>query len=244
MKEIAGKRRGYGCARVHAHIRREGWLVNHKRVHRLWKEACLQLPRKRPRPKRLKGPKEWLERGKEPNEIWAVDFVFDRTTNEKGLRILTVEDECTRYSLALKAERRMNHRVVKFVLANLFLRHGLPKVIRSDNGGEFAATAAKEWLESLGVEARFIDPGKPWQNGINESFNGRLRDEFLNGETFETLEEARLKLEVWRTYYNEDRLHSSLGYRPPAELYEGKPAGQAPVATLPAPAQRAKEVVA
>lgn len=244
IKTIATKRRRYGYLRVHAQLRRDGWTVNHKRVHRIWKEEKLQIPRKRPRPKRPARIKMPIERGSYVNDIWAMDFVFDRTMDGKALKFLTVEDESSRYCLQIKTERRMNHRMVKWVLADLFLKYGLPRAIRSDNGGEFVAQNLKGWLVDLGIDLRLIEPGKPWQNGMNESFNGRFRDECLNGESFANLEEARVKVDQWREDYNEARLHSSLGYKPPGEVFRAEPSGEAPVATLPTPPQMVKEVVA
>jgi transposase InsO family protein len=129
--------------------------------------------------------------------------------------LLTVVDEYTRECLAIKVARRFNSRDVLTTLAGLFLQKGLPDNIRSDNGAEFTAKAVREWLQRLGVQTLFIEPGSPWENGYNESFNGKLRDELLNGEIFTTLLEARVLVEQWREEYNTVRPHSSLGYKPP-----------------------------
>ena len=130
--------------------------------------------------------------------------------------MLTVIDEFTRECLAIEVARRLRHDDVLDCLARLFSRHGPPDYIRSDNGAEFTAIAVREWLPRLGVKTLFIEPGSPWENGYNESFNGKLRDELLNGEIFYTLREAQVLIERWRHHYNTVRPHSSLGYRPPA----------------------------
>ena len=150
------------------------------------------------------------------NHVWTYDFVFDRTHNGRALKMLTVVDEYTRESLAIEVDRRLTSRDVIRVLARLMLRYGIPERIRSDNGPEFVAKAVREWLARLGTETLFIEPGSPWENGYIESFNGKLRDELLNGEIFYTLTEARVLIEMWRRHYNQVRPHSSLGYRPPA----------------------------
>ena len=149
------------------------------------------------------------------NHVWAYDFVFERTREGRPLKFLTVVDEFTRQCLAIEVARKQSSRDVLRMLAALMLRHGIPKHIRSDNGPEFVAKAVREWLSRLGVETVFIEPGSPWENGYIESFNGKLRDELLNGEIFTTLEEAKVLTEVWRREYNQVRPHSSLGYKPP-----------------------------
>jgi putative transposase len=207
-------------------LKREGWRVNHKRVARIWRREGLKVPSKQPKRGRL-----WLNDGscirlrpEHRNHVWAYDFVFDRTHNGRALKLLTVVDEYTRESLAIEVDRRMTSRGVLRVLARLMLQHGLPRHIRSDNGPEFVATAVREWLAKLEVETLFIEPGSPWENGYIESFNGKLRDELLNGEIFTTLTEARVLIERWRNQYNRVRPHSSLGYRPPApEVVPGPP---------------------
>jgi len=144
--------------------------------------------------------------------------VQDRTHDGRTIRTLTVIDEYTRQCLAIEVARRLRHDDVLHVLAGLFARHGPPDHIRSDNGSEFTAIAVREWLPRLGVKTLFIEPGSPWENGYNESFNGKLRDELLNGEIFYTLQEAKVLIERWRQHYNTVRPHSSLGYRPPAPV--------------------------
>jgi len=148
--------------------------------------------------------------------VWSYDFVMDRTHDGKAFRILTVLDEYTRESLAIHVRRKLNSQDVLHVLSKLFLRHGPPKHIRSDNGPEFVAKAVRDWLARMDVGTLFIEPGSPWENGYCESFNGKLRDELLNGEIFYTLKVAQVLIERWRDFYNTQRPHSSLGYRPPA----------------------------
>ena len=216
----------YGYRRITALLRAEGWHVNHKRVERIWRREGLRVPQKQPKRGRL-----WLNDGscvrlrpEHKNHVWAYDFVFDRTHNGRALKILTVVDEYTRQSVAVEVDRRFRSQDVLRVLARLMLEHGTPEYIRSDNGPEFVAHAVRKWLKRLDVGTLFIEPGSPWENGYIESFNGKLRDELLNGEIFYTLGEAKVLIEMWRRHYNEVRPHSSLGYRPPApEAVPGPP---------------------
>ena len=150
------------------------------------------------------------------DHVWAYDFVFDRTADGRKLRLLTIVDEYTRECLAVDVARRLNSQDVLARLAELFVRRGVPVHIRSDNGPEFTARAVRHWLKRLEVQTLFIQPGSPWENGYVESFNGKLRDECLNLERFDTLLEAQVLVERWRCQYNQLRPHSSLGYRPPA----------------------------
>lgn len=140
----------------------------------------------------------------------------DRLADGKKIRMLTVIDEYTRRCLAIRVANRLKSDDVLEALSDLFIEHGLPDYIRSDNGSEFTATTLREWLKQLNVKTAYIEPGSPWENGYNESFNGRLRDELLNGEVFYTLKEAQTIIEQWRQHYNHIRPHSSLGYQPPA----------------------------
>ena len=150
------------------------------------------------------------------NHVWSYDFVMDRTHDGKAFRMLTVIDEFTRECLAIPVERKLNSESVVDCIAELFVKHGPPDHIRSDNGAEFTAHAVREWLGRIGVKTLYIEPGSPWENGYNESFNGKLRDEMLNGEIFYSLREAQVLIERWRHHYNTVRPHSALGYRPPA----------------------------
>ena len=216
----------YGYRRITALLHREGWHVNHKRVERLWRQEGLRVPARQPKRGRL-----WLAdgsivrlRAEHPNHVWAYDFVFDRTADGRKLRMLTVVDEYTRECLAIEVARKLSSQEVLAVLADLCVRRGPPAYIRSDNGPEFVARAVRRWLGRIGVQTLFIEPGSPWENGYIESFNGRLRDEHLNGERFDTLLEAQVLIEAWRNEYNRVRPHSSLGYRSPApEVVAGAP---------------------
>ena len=216
----------YGYRRITALLQREGWQVNHKRVERLWRQEGLRVPAKQPKRGRL-----WLAdgsivrlRAEHPNHVWAYDFVFDRTSDGRKLRMLTVVDEYTRECLAIEVARRLRSQDVLAVLADLCVSHGPPSYMRSDNGAEFTARAVRRWLARIDVQTLFIEPGSPWENGYIESFNGRLRDEFLNGERFDTLLEAQVLIETWRNEYNQIRPHSSLAYRSPApEVLAGEP---------------------
>ena len=215
---LATKYGRYGYRRITALLKQDGWRVNHKRVERIWRREGLKVPQKQPKRRRL-----WFNDGscirKRPeyrNHVWAYDFVMDRTHNGKRFRMLTIIDEYTRECLAIKVDRKLNSTDVVDTLLDLFVMHGVPDYIRSDNGSEFTARLVREWLKRLKVKTLFIEPGSPWENGYNESFNGKLRDELLNGEIFYTLKEAQVLIEQWRQEYNTVRPHSSLGYKPPA----------------------------
>ena len=208
----------YGYRRITALLHQEGWGVNHKRVERIWRQAGLKVPAKQPRRGRL-----WLTNGScvrlrpaWPNHVWAYDFVATRTQDGRPLRLLTILDEYTRECLAIEVARRLRADDVLHRLAALFVQRGVPVCLRSDNGPEFTAQAVRGWLARVGATTLYIEPGSPWENGYIEGFNGKLRDECLNGELFYTLLEARVLIERWRQTYNHLRPHSALGYRPPA----------------------------
>lgn len=192
--------------------------MNHKRVERIWRQEALKVPQKQPQRSRI-----WLNDGSSVrhrpthrDHVWAYDFVQARTHDGRPLRLLTIVDEFTRECLAIDVARRLNSEQVLERLAWLMATRGVPEFIRSDNGPEFVATAVREWLSKVGVKTLYIEPGSPWENGYVESFNGKLRDELLNGEIFYTLIEAKVLIERWRVEYNTIRPHSALGYRPPA----------------------------
>ena len=215
---LAGQYGRYGYRRVTALLRAEGWHVNHKRVERIWRREGLKVPKKQPRRGRL-----WLNDGScirlrpcWPHPVWAYDFVQGRTHDGKVFRMLTLIDEYTRACLAIEVGRKLCSDDVLHCLSALFARHGAPEHIRSDNGPEFTAQVVRDWLPRVGVRTLFIEPGSPWENGYNESFNGKLRDELLNGELFYTLKKAKVLIEQWRRHDNTVRPHSALGYRPPA----------------------------
>ena len=216
--ELATQYGRYGYRRVTALLRGEGWRVNHKRVARLWRREGLNVPQKQPKRGRL-----WLPDGscirRRPeyrHHVWAYDFVAERTHDGRPLKILSVVDEYSRECLALVVARRLRATDVLETLADLFVTHGVPAHLRSDNGPEFSAELVRLWLEALQVRTLFIEPGSPWENGSVESFNGTLRDELLDREIFYTVTEAKVLIERWRREYNQVRPHSALGYRPPA----------------------------
>jgi transposase InsO family protein len=183
----------YGYQRVTGLLRNEGWIVNHKRAG--------SIVRLRP---------------EFPKHVWSYDFLPDRTHNGLPFRILNVIDEYTRECLAVRMARRLTHKDVLEVLPDLFCEKGVPGHIRSGNGSEFTAKRVRHWLARLAVRPLFIEPGSPWQNGYIESFNGKMRNEFLAREIFSSVKEAQLLIEMWRRHYNTIRPPSSLGYRPPA----------------------------
>ena len=208
----------YGYRRVTDMLRIEGWGVNHKRVERIWRQEGLKVPQRQPKRGRL-----WLNDGScirlRPlyrGHVWSYDFVASRTHDGRALKLLTVLDEHTRECLAIVVARKIRSHDVLEVLADLFVRHGPPEYLRSDNGPEFTAKLVRRWLGRVGVETLFIEPGSPWENGYNESFNGKLRDELLNGEIFYSLAEAAVLVEQWRREYNTVRPHSACGGFPPA----------------------------
>ena len=192
--------------------------MNAKRVERIWRWEGLKVPTREPRRSRL-----WLNDGscirlrpEAPNHVWSYDFVLIRTHDGRPVRLLVVIDEHSRRCLAIRVARRLTSDDVLEVLAELFVAHGVPNHLRSDNGPEFVAQQVRAWLTRLGVTTLFIAPGSPWENGYCESFIGKLRDELLDREIFYTLAEARHVIEAWRRHYNHVRPHSALGYRPPA----------------------------
>ena len=198
MIELASEYGRYGYRRITMMLRAEGWLVNPKRVYRLWRREGLKVPAKQPKRRRL-----WLNDGscirlrpEHRDHVWSYDFVFDRTHDGRRLRMLTVIDEFTRECLAIDVSRRMTSEDVLERLSDLFVQRGTPDFIRSDNGPEFAAQRVRDWLENVGVKTLFIQPGSPWENGYIESFNGKLRDEMLNVELFDPLLEARVLTEL------------------------------------------------
>jgi len=187
----------YGYRRITALLNERGWQVNHKRVERLWRQEGLKVPQKQPKRGRL-----WLNDGscirlrpEYKDHVWSYDFVTAWTANGKAFRILVIIDEYTRECLVMLVERRLTSEDVIDQLFNLFILRGIPEHVRSDNGPEFTAKAIRKCLERLGVKALFIEPGSPWENGYIESFNGKLRDELLNGEIFTTLIDAKLLIE-------------------------------------------------
>lgn len=199
-------------------LREAGWRVGKDRVERIWRREGLKVPQKQKPRGRL-----WLNDGscvrlrpERPNHVWSYDFVSTYTHDGRTVRMLNLIDEFTRKCLAIHPRRRLNSRNVIEVVANAMIEHGIPEHIRSDNGPEFVARDLRKWLADIGTKTLYIEPGSPWENGYCESFNSKLRDEFLNGEIFYSLKEVQVLAERWRVYYNTVRPHSSLGYRPPA----------------------------
>lgn len=232
--ELARQYGRYGYRRITVLLRNAGWLVNAKRVERIWRREGLKVPRRQAKRGRL-----WLNDGscvrlrpERPNHVWSYDFVEDRTHDGRKLRMLNIIDEFTRECLAIRVARRLNSVDVIDTLSDLFILRGVPGHIRSDNGPEFVAQAVRDWIAAVGAKTAHIEPGSPWENGYCESFNSKLRDELLNGEIFYSLEEARVVIEGWRRHYNTSRPHSSLGYRPPAPeaFIPARPAPQPPPA--------------
>lgn len=222
-------------------LKDDGFRAGRDRVHRLWRLHNLRVPRRRIKRRRLGSSENGIlrRRAEHIDHVWTYDFVSDQTTDGRRLKILTVEDEYTRECLALEVGRTFTGKDVVNVLRELFLIRGTPKHIRSDNGPEFIAKAVRSWLEENGVGPLYIEPGAPWENGVGESFNGKLRDELLNGELFTSLIEARVVLGDHRRHYNHRRPHSSLGYTTPAAFAaacrQAPPLGLASLALAPSP---------
>ena len=199
-------------------MRNEGVKINRKRVERIWREEGLKLPKKQTKRRRLflnDGSCVRL-RAERKNHVWSYDFVEDKTMNSKKIRFLNIIDEYTHECLASIPKRSWRGNDVIEALADIMVSRGCPEYLRSDNGSEFIAKALRKWLFDLGVITAYIEPGSPWENGYCESFNSRMRDEFLNGELFGTMYEAEVLTKRWVEYYNTVRPHSGLGGRPPA----------------------------
>jgi putative transposase len=219
MRALAAQYPRYGYRRIQIFLAREGITMSPDRMHRLWRRAGLQVPRKRPRRRVATGrPRPTAPETR--NHVWAYDFVFDACANGQVLKCLTIVDEWTRECHAIDVAGRIRSTRVIEVLAQLISVHGAPRYLRSGNGPEFVSRAILQWLLAAGIDTALIDPGKPWQNGTDESFNGKFRDECLNVEWFRTRAEATIVIEQWRRHYNDVRPHSSLGYLTPQEFRE------------------------
>jgi putative transposase len=216
LEQLAAAHPRYGYRRMWALLRRRGLVVNAKRVHRLWRRAGLALPRRRPRRKLRTGARV-RPRADRPNAVWTYDLIHDACADGTPFKCLTVVDEFTKACLAITVARSLPGDRVLPVLAQLVARHGPPQYLRSDNGPEFIARRIQRWLRREGITTAYIEPGKPWQNGVGESFHSRFRDECLNQESFFTVREAAIIIEQYRRTYNEARPHSSLHYQTPAE---------------------------
>jgi putative transposase len=214
MQGLSAQYPRFGYRRIHVYLERAGHPMGWDRTYRLWCKAGLQVPRKRSRRRIATGrPRPVPSTG--PNQVWAYDFVFDACANGQQLKCLTVIDEWTRVALDIDVQGSIRSGRVIEVLARLISLHGAPVHLRSDNGPEFVSHAVLRWLKDTGINTVLNDPGKPWQNGTDESFNGKLRDECLSMEWFRNRTEAKIVIEQWRQHYNADRPHSSLGYKTP-----------------------------
>jgi len=216
--ELAKEYGRYGYRTITSMLQLEGFVIGKDAVGRVWQQEGLQVPQKQPKRARL-----WLADGSTirlrpeyKNHVWSYDFVSDQTYGGKKFKILNIIDEYTRECLVSHVARRIRSQDVILILADLFLKRGIPKHIRSDNGPEFIAKKLVNWMKSLDIQPLFIEPGSPWENGYRESFNGKMRYELLNGELFYSLMEARIIIERWRVHYNTKRPHSALGGKPPA----------------------------
>jgi transposase InsO family protein len=231
---LAARHKRYGYRMITAKLRQDGWVVNHKRVQRIWQKEGLQVPYRRKYKKAMGSSANScsVKKAEYPNHVWTYDFVSDQTEDGRKLRLLTVLDEFTRESPAIEVARSMPARDVISVLDYLFMVRGVPKLIRSDNGSEFIAHSITRWLYDQGIEAIHIAPGSPWENGYIESFNGKFRDEVLDRELFYSVKEAKVIVEDWRMEYNHHRPHSSLRYKTPAEFAASCIASASPTAPL------------
>ena len=218
VQRLAAQYGRYGYRRVTALLWQEGWKISPSRVERIWKQEGLKVPQKQPKRGRL-----WLNDGScvrlratHKNHVWSWDFVMDRTDDSRVIKILTLIDEYTKEALAVYPARRIRANDVIDILADVMVERGIPEYLRSDNGPEMIAKVLRNWLARVGTKTAYIMPGSPWENVYCERFNGKLRNELLDGEIFYTLREAQVIIEQWRWHYNRIRPHSALGYRPPA----------------------------
>jgi putative transposase len=217
MHELAAQYPRYGYRRIQVFLARRGHVMSADRTHRLWRLHGLQVPRKRPRRRvAVSRPRPLSPTG--ANQVWAYDFLFDACANGQQLKCLTVIDEYTRECLAIDVAGSIRSGRVIEVLSKLISVHGAPRYLRSDNGPEFVSRAVLRWLTEAKIDTACIDPGKPWQNGSNESFNGKFRDECLGMQWFKNRIDAKILIEEFRRQFNEVRPHSSLGQLTPAEF--------------------------
>lgn len=224
IRRLARRHPRYGYRRIHARLRKQGWSVNRKHVRRLWNELGLRRP-VRLKPARKLGPKPGSsanscvnQPARFKNDVWTYDFIADRTSDGRALKWLSLVDEYTRECLALVAAEKLRGSDVRRVLARVIGRRGAPTRIRSDNGSEFICAALADWLPRQGSKPIPVAPGSPWENGFIESFHSRLRDEFLERCTFESVADAQAQAHWWRREYNTIRPHSALAYETPQEF--------------------------
>jgi putative transposase len=220
MHELVRRHPRYGYRMIWQLLRRDGHRVNRKRVWRLWKREGFKVPRRTVKKRSAGSGENGVRklRAIRKNQVWSWDFIFDRTEDGRSLKWFVVIDEYTRECIVLEVERRMTSRDCIDLLSIAMRERGVPEMIRSDNGPEFVATAMRSWLEGANVKTCYIEPGSPWENGVAESFNARLRDELLNAELFQSLGEAKHHAARWRREYNQERPHGALGYLTPSEF--------------------------
>lgn len=216
--ELSQKHSRYGYRRITAMMRREGFVINTKRVQRVRREEGFQVSKKQRRTKRLGTSTAERQRATHPNHVWSWDFVMDQTDSGSCFRILTLLDEFTREFLTVHLAWSIRAEDVITVVEAAMVRYGRPEHLRSDNGPEFIAYKIQDWLKEKEVKTIYIKPGSPWENGHIESFHDKFRDELLNRELFGSLLEAKVLVEAWRIEYNQKRPHSSLGYQTPEEF--------------------------
>jgi putative transposase len=235
MLELVRERPRFGYRRMWALLVQEGWRVNRKRIHRLWRKEGLKVPQKQRKKRRLGTSQNACHRRRAEfkDHVWCWDFIFDRTAAGTSLKWLSIIDEYTRECLALKVDRSITSEDVLDTLAERFAMRGVPRHIRSDNGPEFIAQAIRRWTKRLGMETLYIEPGAPWENGYAESFHGKLRDELLAREVFDSVRDARRLAALWREDYNHRRPHSALGYRTPVAFAAACAAPLPPTASAP-----------
>jgi transposase InsO family protein len=225
MRDLSLRHPRYGYRRITVLLRAEGFKVNRKRVHRLWRKEGLKVPQKQHKKRRLapgtSANSIVRRRAERPHHVWSFDFCHDRTVDARPLKIFSVIDEFTRRCLAIRAEHRLTGADVVKVLKKLIRLHGVPEHVRCDNGPEFVCAAVCGWTSRVKIGTLYIEPASPWENGITESYHSRLRDELLDREEFASLRQAQVLLEIWRQSYNEERPHGALGYRTPSAFADG-----------------------
>jgi putative transposase len=221
LRQVAGEHPRWGWKTAHQILLREGWKVNRKRTRRIWRQEGLRRPVRTRKRRRLSTGESKRLRARRANEVWAIDFIFDETSDRRRIKLCNIVDEHTREALAIRVDRTCTAEDVIAVIQDLVLVRGAPRHLRADNGPELIAWALRDYCRLAGTRTAYIEPGSPWENPFVESFNGRIRDELLNIEEFGSITEAKIIIEDWRTEYNTYRPHSALGGLTPAE-YAGR----------------------
>lgn len=219
LAKIKDKYPRFGIRRAHALLRADGQVINRKRVARVWQKSGFQVPQ-RPKKRKIRTGGTVPCQAERPNHVWSYDFQADALVSGRKLRLLSILDEFTREWLSVTVGVSLTSQAVLAALKPLFVSRGVPCFVRSDNGSEFIAAEVQAWLQDSGSAPQYIDPGCPWQNGFQESFHGKVRDELLNREVFVSVAEAQARLEAHRRWYNQERPHSSLKYLPPNKFAE------------------------